>query len=212
MFSMPRAPLVRRPATAVVAVLAALLIAVPVSAGRPALGPLNPEPPDIYTCTATGGGTICRATTSDAYALEPTGIWCGTGPGAFEVLDSATLDLRATRYYDSDGNLVRRVRVHDFAGTMFTNPLNGTEINYKQHNTDWDVFTIPGDLSSSAWSGHGVLSMTVPGRGAVLLEAGIARVDPGGDLEFQAGPTDLSDYFGGDASVVADLCAALLAD
>lgn len=197
MFSVPRATLFRRRAVVLVPIFAALMIATPVSARPPVAGQLTPEPPSFYTCTATVGGTICRASTTDSYELEPTGIWCGSGAGAYEVLDSATLDVRATRWYDTNGNLTRRERVYGFRGTRLTNPLTGLSIAYRQHNTDWDVLAVPGDLSTSTWTGHGVLSVTVPGRGAVLHESGITRVDPNGNVEFQAGPSELSDYYGG---------------
>jgi len=210
-FSMPSAATFRRRGLVLVPILAALVLAAPVAARQPVVQQLNPQPPDFYTCSATGGGTICRATTSDPYELEPTGIWCGSGSGAFEVLDSGGHVVRATRWYDTNGNLTRRERVGSFPGAHFSNPLNGASIGYQQRNTDWDVLAVPGDFSSSTWSGHGVLSMTVPGRGAVIIEAGITRVGPGDNLELQAGRTDLSDYYGGDASAVASLCAALMA-
>jgi hypothetical protein len=192
-----------------VPILAALVIAAPAAARQPVAQQLTPQPPDFYTCSATGGGTICRATTSDPYEFEPTGIFCGTGAGAFEVLDSGGHIVRATRWYDTNGNLTRRQRVGDFPGARFSNPLNGVSIGYQQHNTDWDVLAVPGDFSSSTWSGHGVLSMTAPGYGRVILEAGVIKVAPGDIVEHQAGPSDLSDYYGGDASAVAKLCAAL---
>lgn len=74
-----------------------------------------------------------------------------------------------------------------------------------------DVFGVPSDFSTVTFTGHGVHSVTAPGSGAVLLEAGRAVYEPNGDLEFQAGPSDVSDYFGGDAAVVGALCAALVA-
>jgi hypothetical protein len=195
----------------VAALAATLVIAAPVAAGQPVVGQLNPEPPDFYTCSATGGGTICRAQTSDAYDV-PSGIWCGTGADAFEVQDTAGHTVRATRWYDTDGNLVRRERVGDFPGAHLSNPSTGASVAYQQHNIDWDVLAVPGDLSSSTWSGHGVLSMTAPGYGRVILEAGVIKVAPGDNVEHQAGPSDLGDYFGGDATAVAKLCAALAED
>jgi hypothetical protein len=210
-FSMPRVTLFKRRGLVLVPIIAAFVIAAPVAARQPVAQQLTPQPPDFYACTATGGGTICRATTSDPYELEPTGIWCGTGAGAFEVLDSGGHIVRATRWYDTNGNLTRRERVNDFPGAHLSNPLNGASIYYQQHNTDWDVLAVPGDLSSSTWSGHGVLSMTVPGYGRVILEAGVIKVAPGDNVEHQAGPTDLGDYFSGNASVIDDLCAALAA-
>jgi hypothetical protein len=53
------------------------------------------------------------------------------------------------------------------------------------------------------------MSINLPGLGIVVHEAGRTVVGPSGDVEAQSGPSDLSDYYGGDASVVAELCAAL---
>lgn len=179
-------------------------------AGKPTSTTLNPQPPDFYTCKAVGGGTICRASTIDSYEFEPTGISCGSGADAFEVLDSGTRHVNAVRYYDRDGNMTRRIRTLLFQGGHLTNPLNGTTIGYAQHNTDVDAFGVPGDQDTVSFTGHGVLSITVPGRGAVILEAGISRYGPMGDLDFQAGPADLSAYFAGDDAIVDDLCVALM--
>ena len=178
-------------------------------AGQPVTQALNPPPPDFYTCSATGSGTICRASTVNSYDLEPTGILCGSGQNSFEVLDSATRQTSATRYYDRNGNLAKRVRVYQFTGARLTNPLSGATVAYHQHNTDWDVLAVPGDFGSDTWTGHGFLSINVPGYGVVIHEAGRTVVGPSGDVERQSGPSDLSDYYGGDTGVVADLCAAL---
>lgn len=180
-----------------------------VAAAAPPAQALNPEPPDFYTCKAVGAGTICDAHTIEPYELEPTGIVCGSGPGAFEIVDSGTRDVRATRWYDGDGNWTRRIRTFLFRDTRFTNPLTGQTLPYAQHNTDVDEFAVPGDLSTDTFTGHGHLSITFPGLGNVLNEAGRTVVGPTGDVESQSGPSELSDYYGGDAALVADLCAAL---
>ncbi len=211
MFSVPRISLLRSRALVIVPVLAALVIAGPASAGQPVVGQLNPEPPDIYSCKATGDGTICRASTVESYADEPTGIICGSDIDSFEVLDTAIRHLDATRWYDREGNLTRRERTSRLVEAHLSNPVTGASVSYAQHNTDIDQLAIPGDFNTDTWTGHGVLAITVPGSGAVVLEAGRTIVGPGGNVEAQSGPSDLSDYFNGDASVVADMCAALMA-
>lgn len=178
-------------------------------AGQPVSQVLNPAPPDVYSCISTGIGTICRAHTVDAYDLEPLGIVCGTGASAVELLDSGTHEVRALRFYDAEGNMTRRERVHRFTGLHVTNPLNGRTLDYQQHNTDWDVLSTPGDPSTTTFTGHGQMTITLPGHGVVFHEAGRVVFGPTGDLVAQAGPSDVSDYFGGDASVVGELCAAL---
>jgi hypothetical protein len=200
----------------VASVLAGLSLATtlaPAVIAAPPPGPaLNPQPPSIYTCQDSGGGaTICRAHTSEDYGPDPTGVFCGSGAGAFEVLDSATRVIDATRYYDRDGNIVRRRRVVDFINPRYTNPLTGAVVPYTQRNPDWETFTVPGDLSSAIYYAHGMLQFTVPGMGTVLHESGTAVFvgDLGGELLHSGGPTELSDYYAGDTSLVADLCTAL---
>jgi len=190
-------------------VLVALASAPAALAGRPAAQPLNPPPPDIYTCAATGSGTICRAHTIAPYQDESTGIICGSGPDAFEVLDSGTRDVRATRWYDTDGNLTTRERTFLFRGTHLSNPITGAAIYYAQHNADLDVLATPGDFDSSTVTSRGHLTITAPGFGVVALESGRVVIGPSGDIEFQSGRSDIADYFNGQIGVLDDLCDAL---
>jgi len=62
------------------------------------------------------------------------------------------------------------------------------------------VLGIPGDLDSVTWTGHGVLSITAPGFGAVVLSAGRTIVGPDGEVDAESGPFRL---------LADDLCAAL---
>ncbi len=186
--------------------LASVLGPAAVLAGPPATQALNPEPPDFYTCNPVGGGTICRALTSDPYGPDATGIFCG----AAELLDQGVRTIAATRYYDADGNLTRRVRIFDFNDTHLTNPATGATLYYHQHNTDWEDLIVPGDLSSAVLHGHGVMSITAPGYGSVLRGAGVTVVAPDGTLLHRGGLAEDADYYNtGDSSIVADLCAAL---
>ena len=166
MFTMPY--VARRVAT-VLSGLSLVTILAPaiVVAAPPATQALNPEPPDFYTCKPVGGGTICRALTSDPYGPDATGIFCG----GVELLDQGTRMIAATRYYDADGNLTRRERVYDFDDTHLTNPLTGATVYYHQHNTDWEVLGVPGDLSSATLHGHGEMIVTVPGSGSCSTAA-----------------------------------------
>ena len=138
------------------AALAALALAAPTAlflpspqafAGHPAAVSLNPEPPDFYTCTTNGAGTYCSGETSDPYGPEPLGIFCGSGAGAFEVLDQAVHNTRAEPWYDRDGNLVKRKRVNSFGDAALSSPT-GAQVPYSQRDIDTDVFAVPGDLAS----------------------------------------------------------------
>lgn len=172
-------------------------------------GTLNPVPPDFYTCRATGGGAICRAHTVEPYSGEATGIWCGSGANAIELLDNGVRDVEAMRWYDTDLNLTLRKRTTLFRDTYLSNPATGLTLGYKQHNTDMDALAVPGDFASSTFTGHGQLTINVLGYGRVVKEAGRTVVGPNGDIEAQSGPTDLDDYFNGQSSIIDPICATL---
>lgn len=199
----------RRPAAVlIVAILAVGAAPVTLAAG---IGPatLNPVPPDFYSCRASGGGAICNAHTVEPYEFEATGIFCGSGAGTVEILDSGVRDVRATRWYDRDLNLVRRQRQFLFRDTHLTNPATGRTLVYSQHNDDNDILAVPGDLDSSTLRSQGHMTMTAPGYGTVVLDAGHVIIGPSGDLEFASGKLELEEYYAGDVHLVDDLCAAL---
>jgi hypothetical protein len=177
-------------------------------AAAPSVGVLNPEPPDTYTCTPGAGGTVCRAHLIEPYTDVPVGIVCGFGDSTIEILDTGTRVVDATRWYDRDGNLTRRLRMNAFHDAYLTNPATGQKVGYSQHNADDEVLTIPGDFDSVTFTSSGHLSIRMPGYGAVT-EAGHVVVEPDGTVDAQAGPSELSDYFAGDTAAGDDLCAAL---
>jgi len=187
---------VRRLAVSIPVLALFLVGALPAAAGQPVdVTTLNPVPPDIYTCSSIGNGAVCFAHTVEAYENEPTGLICGSGAGAYEILDSGIRDIHARREYDSNLDLTRRIRIFLFRDAHFTNPLNGHTIGYSQQNTDIAVLTVPGDLSSAVTPERGHLTMSVPGLGLVIHES--------------HNQSDFIPYFEGDASAIADLCAAL---
>ena len=189
--------------------LALVLVSAPgVAAGQPAVTDLNPPPSDIYACTAIGSGTVCRAQVVEVLDAAPTGIWCD-GPGdPFEIWDQATRTLDATRWYDTDGRLVTRIRINSFADARLSNPAVGTSVGYHQRDRDVEHFAIPGDFDSATLYSENKLVAVVPGAGAVLVESG--RFVAAGDEVLQLiGRRDLSDFFAGDGSGIAALCAAL---
>jgi hypothetical protein len=161
---------------------------------------LNPIPPDFYSCRATGGGAICRAHTVDPYSGEASGIVCGAGANSVELLDNGIRDVEATRWYDRNLNLTKRVRMTLFREAFLSNPATGLTLGYAQHNTDMDELAVPGDFASSTFTGHGVLSITSPGFGSVILSAGRTIVGPDGTIEATSGP---------DRAHLDAVCAAL---
>jgi hypothetical protein len=180
-----------------------------VDAATPSIQTLNPEPPPSYTCTAIGVGVRCSSDTVVVLDPEPIGITCGSGAGAFEVMDQATRRVKAVRWYDRDGNLVKRVRDNLFSDTRLSNPVTGASVPYDQHDIDTDILAIPGDLGSATTYSEEHIVASVPGYGTVLVSVGRSVRAPDGTLLSRTGRRDFDAYFGGDRSVLDELCAAL---
>ncbi len=174
-------------------------------AGAPAVVPLNPEPPASYTCTAIGTGTRCLSDTTTVVDPVPSGLVC---PG-FEVVDQGTRRVKAERWYDVNGDLVKRVRANIFSEARLSNPLTGASVSYDQHDIDTDVFAVPGDLTTGTTSSVESLVAVAPGYGAVLVNKGRSVTGPDGTLLSRTGRRDFDAYFGGDTSVLEPLCSAL---
>jgi hypothetical protein len=189
----------------------ALLLASTSLAGQPVTQTLNPPPQPWQTCTAVGQGTICEGTISFSYGPADTGLACGSGASAFHILDAATESELARRFYDANGNLVRRVRYVSLASAQLSNSLTNATLNYTQTQKWTDVLAVPGDLSSSTTTLTGELVVQGADGAAVLIGAGRTVFAPDFTIEFQAGPTGFIDLITGDASTVGALCAALAA-
>jgi hypothetical protein len=154
--------------------------------------------------------TSCAGARPQSYSPVDTGIVCGSGSAAFDIFDQGAYQQHAIRYYDSAGNLTRRVIHDDYTLGQFSNPVTGTIVPYTQHNTTTDVLATPGDLGSATTTTTGENNFTVPGQGSVFLNAGKVVVGADGSLEFRSGPQNFLDYFvSGNTAVIDQLCAAL---
>ena len=194
-------------ATGICAALA-LALASASFAGQPVTQTLNPPPPSFETCKALGNGTICQGTIASSYSPIDTGLACGSGPGAFDIFDSASQNEVAMRVYDAGGNLVRRV-LHDRYAGQLSNQLNGTTLPYTQTQTTNDILASPGDFSSATTTLTGEMVLRPSGGAPVLIGAGRAVFAPDGTLEFQAGPSGFLDLIAGAPSAVDPICTAL---
>jgi hypothetical protein len=163
---------------------------------------LNPPPPDFYTCQTNGSGTVCHGKHSGSYQ----GGYDGTCPQGFDILENGTVEETAARYYDRDGNLVRR-DLHDrwpnIPENILYNSLTGKSVHYTTDGNEFDTFTIPGDFDSivADTSGNGY-TVTAPG-GLLIKDAGVLDFAPDGSLLEMHGPKML--FLGQNAA----LCAAL---
>jgi hypothetical protein len=179
---------------------------------------LTPPAPDPYTCRAIPAGQIrCDfnlVVSSDPF---PTGLICGEGADSFEVWDGgSSIRTIASRTYDAEGRLVRRIVHETFLGATFTNPLTGDFVRYTQSNTIHRTYAVPGDISSITETTTGNAAIFLdPGQGAIVLNAGrtIWTFDPVlDDLVFVsgAGPQAfVSVFVDGDLSVLDPICDAL---
>jgi hypothetical protein len=172
---------------------------------------LNPPPPAFESCHGGDSLTVCQGTRVLPGEQEPTGIICGSGASAFEIVDdSGLVRQEATRWYDAAGNLVRRDIHEVWLRSAWTNPLAGTAVAYRQAVTYQDVFAVPGDLATATETTTGVVTFIAPGLGAIVQNAGRTVIGFDGTVEFRSGPQAFIDLFvDGDASALAPLCEAL---
>jgi hypothetical protein len=191
----------------VIGTLSLLTVAPTAWAGQPVTQTLTPPPPSFLTCKAVGNGTICQGSATFAGDPPHPDFTCSSGA---LIYDQGTVRQVVTRYYDTNGNLTRRVIHEVWSDAQKSNPLTGATAPYHQAVTYTAVLAVPGDLSSATETVTGAANITVPGVGAVLLNAGRTVTAADGTIEFSAGPQDFIDAFvNGNMAVLDRLCAAL---
>jgi hypothetical protein len=195
----------------IVCATGALTLASAGLAGQPVTQTLNPQPPAWQTCKAVGEGTICEGTVSFSYGPVDTGLGCGSGASAFDIFDSANESELARRFYDENGNLVRRVRHDRFTSGQLSNPLTGATLEYTQTQGWTDILAVPGDFGSATVTLSGEFVVHGMDGAPVLVGAGRTVFAPDFTIESQAGPSGFLDLLTGDPSAVGPLCAALVA-
>jgi hypothetical protein len=190
----------------------ALALAPGALAAEPAPEDLNPPPPSFLTCKPLGAGTICSGTSHLVKEPEEDpDIVCGSGADAFHIYDQGDVYQRATRWYNADGDLTRRVLHERWTPAWWSNPLNGETLPYTQTNKITAVLAVPGDFGSATETIVGELVMTDPETGnKVLRSVGRQVFAADGTLDFRAGQQAFLDAFvDGDMSVFDAVCAAL---
>lgn len=190
--------------------LAALACASAAHAAQPSSQQLTPSPPPWYSCQPVGNGTVCQGSHTEVVAPYDTGIACGSDEDAFTIFDSGVPTLRATRYYDADGNLTRRVVHESDLDGRFTNPLTGAAVAYTQTVTIADELSLPGDLGSATETNVGENLYRDADHRIVFRSVGRFVTSPNGDIEFRSGKQDFLDVFvNGDPTALERLCSAL---
>ena len=179
-------------------------------ADQPVTETLNPPPPSFLTCNTVGGGTICMGSETETYGPDNTDITCGSGASAFNIFDSGTDEQRVIRFYDSDGNLTRRIIHFKEIGAQWSNPLTGATVSYTQNNVTVDVLAVPGDFTSSTQTTTGEVIIGAGTGGPVLIAVGRQVFSFDGDLLSSAGRNAfIAADFEGDTTAFDAVCAAL---
>jgi hypothetical protein len=187
----------------------------PASAGDRSVDPttLTPAPPDFFNavCARTGSQIQCDLAFVDPVqpVLEPTGILCGSGAGAFEVLDTSIRTVTGKRYYSADGLLLRRHFDDSIHGT-WTNSVTGATVTYEQHDTTLHDLAVPGDVQTGTEAQTTHVRLMTP-HGSVVLESGRAVLDHASEsFVFAAGHHAFGDYFdNGNRQALQPVCDAL---
>jgi hypothetical protein len=203
-----RSPRWARP---VLILVASMLLGSVAAVGQASAASLTPPPPGFERCHSAGRQTICEGNVVFGGGIEGTGIMCGFGPDAFEIYDQSDKVLEhASRWYDEEGNLTRRMIKDSWLGSEWTNPLTGKSVPYRQTNVVTDVLAIPGDPGSARETTTGVVNFIIQGRGAFVRDAGRTVFGFDGTLEFEAGSHVFVDYFvNGDTTALDPICSVL---
>jgi hypothetical protein len=155
----------------VLAGLLALFAAVPVAfAGQRVPSTLDEARPEGFTCTAVGGGTICRYSHVEVFGPEAIGITCGEGPDAFDIFDEFVDTESRTFWFDENDDLTRYTDKDVYSFGQWSNPLSGATVPYTQHNQETHVLAVPGDFTSDTITITGE-NIYRAGTGAPLLVA-----------------------------------------
>jgi hypothetical protein len=133
----------------------------------------------------------------------PAEFHCG-GSNGFDVNENGTTERQIVYRYDTNGNLTERItRVTSLQGT-FSNATTGTSVPESGHFTITHNFQTPGDVSTDQETINGVFAtVTIPGQGIVLQDAGHTVYAPNGDVLQEGGHHQFQN------SQLNGLCAAL---
>lgn len=116
--------------------------------------------------------TVTFQEVHDEFTLEPTGIVCV----GFEILASATVDIRRTRFYDEAGNYLRAIVHVTYVGSL-TNSVTGYTVKDTAHQTNFH------DIVEDTFRTAGILyQTTVPSLGTVAKDVGVIIFEPDGDV------------------------------
>lgn len=151
------------------------LTATPAGAG-PIVDPdtLQPAPPPGAECRADGRWTICHTgVVIDAVDEPAFDAPCGT---IYETIHDVR---RGIRWYNDDGQLVKRFVTQDAEGTWSLSPAADQPTASLSAHANWrNVYAVPGDDSTGPMVVHGDgLTVQAPGYGVIVHIAGLDLPD-----------------------------------
>ena len=172
---------------------------------------LNPPVPPEFNpvCERVGNQTICEVQFSDPPFAGGSGVICGSGPNAFEVFQFQNRSVRGKRYYDQDGNLLRRHYREYFDGTL-VNPINHKAVAYSGSDTVMNDLAVPGQIDSGTTAVTGSVRIFLgQGNGTMALDTG-RILDSAQGILHESGQHPFLLYFVyGDTAAAQPLCDAL---
>ena len=112
---------------------------------------------------------------------------CGSGADAFVIHDNAVLDARATRWYNADGDLTKRVIQERWHSAFWSNPLTGKTVPIPRPTRSPTVLAIPGDLDSATETTVGENIYTDPATHKGAAQHRTCGFGADGTLESRAG-------------------------
>ena len=172
---------------------------------------LSPPPPPEFNpvCERVGNQTICEVQFSDPPFAGGTDVICGSGSNTFEVFQFLSRSVRGKRYYDQDGNLLRRHFREYFDGTL-VNPINHEAVAFSGSDTHLHDLAVPGQIDTGTEAITGSVRIFLgQGNGTMALDTGRILDSAQGILQV-SGQHPFLDYFVyGDAAAAQPLCDAL---
>jgi hypothetical protein len=114
------------------------------------------------------------------FDVQDSGVLADCGP--FSVIDDATAHVVVTLQFDRSGEPFRatlRVRGTD----TLSNSVTGS--SYSSTNVFTDTVNFHRGVEVKAGVGY---TVTVPHYGSVLLDAGVIKIDPNGEVTLTGGP------------------------
>lgn len=172
---------------------------------------LNPPPPPAFNpvCEKSGFGTLCTVNFSDPPFAGDSGLGCGSGANAFEVFQFSTRSVQGKRYYDQNGNLLRRHFREYLAGT-FSNQLSNKAVTFSGSITHDHVLAVPGDINTGTEILTGGVRYHLQNGGIVLVDVGRTILAADGTILNESGQHPFDEFFVfGDTTTLQPLCDAL---